>query len=109
MGLLSGVNNLETTPCSGGCASLTPCLPSPVLVLSLVALQDVPVVPCWCWEGEEEQLFLGLSVEVHRHSGVVLPPLLQQCPVCTCCSSGAVLSQFSCLSQKGDLTAFTLK
>lgn len=62
----------------------------------LVAFQDVPVVPCWCWEGEEEQIFLGLSVEMDRHSGVVMPPLLQQGSVCAaqgapCCPSSAYL------------------
>lgn len=69
--------------------------------LLLVALQDVPVVPRWCWEGELEQLFLGLSAEMHRCIGVVMPHLLQQYTVCMCCSSGAVLSHFFCHSQKG--------
>lgn len=59
-----------------------------------VALQDVPVVSHWCWEAELEQLFLGLTVEMHRHSGVVMPSLLQQYSVCAaqvvlCCPSSS--------------------
>lgn len=66
MGLLSGVHSLEP---SITCAAF----------LLLVALQAVPVFPHWCWRGEEEQLFLRLAVKLHRHGGVVIPPLLQQC------------------------------
>lgn len=82
MELLLEVHNLETTPCLGCCASVQSCLPSPVLLFSCNATTGHASISLLALGGRGRAAYSGtVFVEMHRHSGVVIPPLLQQCPL----------------------------
>lgn len=105
MQLLSEMHNLETTPCLGGYASVLSCLPSAVLLFSCNATTGRASISLLALGGRGRAAYSGtVFVEMHRHSGVVIPPLLQQCPLgaqfARAATSGGVLSEFFCLSQK---------